>query len=561
MNLTIKQNNQVTEQVTSGVIDKLYNLTKEDVANGITAIATVLSGGLQGRIEAPAAYQDAVDYLNTHFGPNLIVSALAYYIRFADQEVIRVLLANNIGDGTGVTVQDAASANLGTIFKNNTTIESFNELQYFSKPLVEQAFSGCSSLKSVTLPESQTILNRSIFASTALPSINIPVGYTTIRQNCFSRCSMLTQVSIPSTLISLENYAFGNCDALDRVDITDLDAWCGITFGNASANPLNYAKHLYLNNTLVTTVDLTNITELKQYVFINLESLTSITNFSGLTAIGGSAFEGCINLVILNLNLPSLASLGNSAFRGTKVQTISDLGSITSIPSSCFNDCKQLSSVSLSNLITSIGNSAFQGCTNLSIIVNLPNLVSLGQSAFYNTAITQVQDLGSIDEIPGSAFQNCSSITNFVMPNSVTSIGWRGLENCGATGATITLSTGLKSVGRFGFTNSKFTTLVFPEGFTTLDMQSCNEMRSLISVELPTTITSIGDGAFSSCGALTKFVCKSTTPNSISFGSNVFFNSPNVIIYVPDENVNDYKTATGWSAYASIIKGRSEIPT
>ena len=81
--------------------------------------------------------------------PNLNISTDSTYIHFDDSEVERVLLANGIGDGTGISLQDAANANLGTIFKNNTTVASFNEFGRFNRANDNPSnsmFEGCSSL-------------------------------------------------------------------------------------------------------------------------------------------------------------------------------------------------------------------------------------------------------------------------------------------------------------------------------------------------------------------------------------------------------------------------------
>ena len=105
------------------------------------------------------------------WGPDLIVTASAYYIRFADPEVVRVMLANNIGDGTGVTVQDAATANIGSIFKNNTDIESFDEFKHFTSPgktLSQQAFYNCSILKRLDLSNCTSYPNEAFTGLTNL---------------------------------------------------------------------------------------------------------------------------------------------------------------------------------------------------------------------------------------------------------------------------------------------------------------------------------------------------------------------------------------------------------
>ena len=148
MNLIIKQSN-TPESVTAELVDKLYQLTKPDTITGQPSVDAVLVG----RISVPAAYEDAVNFLNTQFsadnsgnGSDFQITVLNnnYYIRFADPAVEEVL-KDNMGkdEGEGITVAESTAMNLGTIFRNNVDIESFDEFKYFispSKTLSSQAF-------------------------------------------------------------------------------------------------------------------------------------------------------------------------------------------------------------------------------------------------------------------------------------------------------------------------------------------------------------------------------------------------------------------------------------
>ena len=87
---------------------------------------------LQGSININGyVYEDSFNAIREYFGSNLNIRVLGYYIRFKDSQV-ESICATHWGDGTGITRDWASSANLGTVFRNNTDIISFNELVYFT---------------------------------------------------------------------------------------------------------------------------------------------------------------------------------------------------------------------------------------------------------------------------------------------------------------------------------------------------------------------------------------------------------------------------------------------
>ena len=110
------------------------------------------------------------------------------------------------------------------------------------------AFYNCTGLTSITIPESVTSIGGSAFdGCTGLMSITIPNSVTSIGAYAFSDCTGLTSITIPSSVTSIRDEAFFNCTGLSSVNITDIAAWCRISFSWFSSNPLFYSKHLYLN--------------------------------------------------------------------------------------------------------------------------------------------------------------------------------------------------------------------------------------------------------------------------------------------------------------------------
>jgi hypothetical protein len=89
-----------------------------------------------------------------------------------------------------------------------------------TRVIADWAFSDCSALTSVTIPNSVTSIEHNAFSGcTSLTSVTIPNSVTSIEYNAFSGCSSLTSVTIPNSVTSIGDWAFGGCSALTSVTI------------------------------------------------------------------------------------------------------------------------------------------------------------------------------------------------------------------------------------------------------------------------------------------------------------------------------------------------------
>lgn len=194
--LKIKQS-AVQEKVTPQTIDKMYKLTKEDSLT--QAIAK--DSEFEGSIISDAAYEDAVTYLRIKF-PKLTIQVIDnnYYIRFKDPEVLKILIANGIGDSVGITTVQAKNTNVGTMFKSNTSITSFDEFPAFQQTLKNSAFFGCTNLQSIDLSQATHIEGSAFKDCTSLVmDINCP-NLVWIDQEAFRNSGVKNILNLGSIL-------------------------------------------------------------------------------------------------------------------------------------------------------------------------------------------------------------------------------------------------------------------------------------------------------------------------------------------------------------------------
>ena len=150
--------------------------------------------------------------------------SLGDIIVFADDNVKALCVSNwdTNGDGELSMAEAAAVTSLESVFTSKTTIKTFEELKYFTglTSIGNNAFSGCTALKSIVVPENVTSFGNNAFKNCRnLSAINVPENLTSIGNSCFSSCSLLESIVIPETVKSVGDNAFQRCSKLATVTV------------------------------------------------------------------------------------------------------------------------------------------------------------------------------------------------------------------------------------------------------------------------------------------------------------------------------------------------------
>ena len=231
----------------------------------------------------------------------------------------------------------------------------------------DECFSGCSDLTSITIPSSVTSLGDHCFQCCGdLTSITIPSSVTSLGDYCFQYCGDLTSITIPSSVTSLGTWCFNGCTSLTSITIP------------SSVPSLGYGCFYECRNLTSITIP-SSVTLLGNRCFYGCSGLTSITIPSSVTSLGDYCFYECSGLT--SITIPSsLVSLGFRCFAGCRgLTSITIPSSVTSLGDECFSACYGLTSITIPSSVTSLGTWCFDRCSNLENIYfkgKSPNRIS-----------------------------------------------------------------------------------------------------------------------------------------------------------------------------------------
>ncbi len=404
---------------------------------------------------------------------------------------------------------------------------TFDNITYSFSALLGP-FGFCEELKSVTFENGTTKVIANLFmGAVGLEKITIPDTVITIEERSFEACFRLSEVKFGNAVATIGESAFKNCDSLNSIEIPN------------------------------------TITSISKGTFSACDSLNSITIPDSVTSIGADAFSYCTSLK--NVTLPkTLTYIGGAAFRDTVIESIEIPKSLTSAGSigtgsgygwnytfedekyeldslGPFGFCEQLKNITFEDGTTKILSNLFRGAVGLEKIIISDTVTTIGTSAFQDCfRLNEVKFGNAVTTIGDSAFYRCISLSSIGIPDSVTSIGTDAFRCCTSL-KKVTLSKALTHIGATAFCYSAIENIEIPKSLNSVDIDTgtwrytfgnreyildylgpfgfCEQLKNITfedgttkilsnlfrgaagleKITIPDTVTTIGTSAFQDC--------------------------------------------------------------